>query len=358
MNSVPIVIDNGSSVIRAGFGGDSEPSVNVPSTGPLVKAPLDKYSSDKKMIPKFGPMFRSPFGCRTIENFDNMQRIWQDIYSDQLKALPEQHPLLISDSPLNSNENREEMLQIFMETFKVPSIYIGNAPTLSLYNAGLTSGIVVDCGESATDIVPIIECFTIQHCIKRIKVAGKQVSDYLKLLLNQQGIVLSSNNEREVLRDIKEQIGFVRGRPSPGDDDEKPFLVPEGQQIMIGRPRYQSAEALFDPSLVGVKSHGIAKMTSEVIETIDEDIRNELSSRILLSGGTTLYSGFIDRFEKGVMITNQTSARPSFYSPANRKNAVWVGGSLLSSSDSFEELSISRSEYSETGTNALYVKTF
>ena len=357
MDSTPIVIDCGGYMIRGGFGGDSEPVVSFPSTGPKLKK--DQFGlDDKKYVSKFGSTFRSPIDNRTITNFENMERIWDALFKEELKISPESHPFLVSGSPFNKEENRKRELQIFMEKYQVPSYCPAFSTSLALYNAGLTSGIVIDAGESTTDIAPVFECFTMTHLLQRVDVGGRHVNEYMKKLFNQQGIVLPSTSEKEILRDVKEQIGFVRGDPQPSDDEEKIFLTPDGTQLKVGRPRYQCAEVLFDPSLIGIQSQGIPKTAADVIKKTDEDVRSVLASHILLSGGTSVLSGFVDRVEKGILIYNQSPCSIGVTAPPNRKIAAWVGGSILSCVDTFAELSITKAEYNEMGSQVLDLKSY
>ena len=348
MDAVPIVIDCGEFHIRGGFGGDSEPAVTFPSTGPRLKRDDDFGIDVKKYVSKFGSTFKSPIVNRTVVNFQNMEKIWSSLFQE-LKISPETHPILYTDNPFNPMKNRQEALQVFMETYQCPSVCPTYSTSLALYNAGVTSGIVVDAGESTTDIIPVYECFTLTHLIERVDVGGRHINDYMKKLFNTSGQVFAPDSEKSILREVKEQIGFVRGDPQPSDDEEKLFMTSEGTQIKVGRPRYQSAEVLFDPSLIGGKSLGIPKTIAEVIRKSDEDVRDILSQNILLSGGTSLLTGFVDRVEKGILIYNQTNSKVTVNAPVNRKIAAWVGGSLLSCVDTFHDLSITKEEYMEDG---------
>lgn len=356
MDSVPVVLDCGGSLIKAGFGGDSEPGIVFPSTGPRLRK--DGEFDDKRYFSKFGPTFRSPIENRTVVNFENMRKIWAELFTQQLKIQPEHHPFLVVDSPLNPIENRQQILEIFMEEYNVPSFCPAYASSLALYNSGYTSGVVVDCGEWSTDIIPVFECFTLTHLISRVDVGGKHVSEYLKKLLNQQGTVLPGQTEKGILREVKEQIGFVRGDPSPSDDEEKIFLTHDGIQLCIGRPRYQCTEVLFEPNLSGSQSQGIPKSIIEVIRKTDEDIVDVLADNVLLSGGTTCVTGFTDRVEKGILIHNPTQIKVNVNAPANRKFASWVGGSILSCVDTFKDISITKSEYEESGQSILELKSY
>lgn len=357
VGSPAIVFDCGGFSVKVGYAGDYEPTIQIPTTGPMVKVDPSNFE-DKRMKPKFGTSFCAPIKNRQIENYDDMIMFFDDVYADQLKCHPEQHPVLITDSPFNSEENREKTLEVFMETFNVPSFCQCFTSSLSLYNAGLTSGIVIDSGEYSTDIIPVYECFTLTHLMHRLDIGGRQISDYLNKLLNQQGTFLPENQEMDILKEIKEQLCFVRGNPDPSDDDIKEFLSSGGLQLKIGSPRYQCVECLFDPSKISIEMDGVSKLGARVIEKCDDNIRDVLSGNILLTRGNTLFKGFVDRVEKGLLIHNNSSSKTSVNAPANRRIAAWAGGSILSSLETFKDLSISKQEYNENGHQILHLKTY
>ena len=48
----------------------------------------------------------------------------QSIY-DYLKFVPQEHFFILTESPMNLPKNRENIAEIFFETFNVPGLYIG-----------------------------------------------------------------------------------------------------------------------------------------------------------------------------------------------------------------------------------------
>lgn len=87
------------------------------------------------------------------------------------------------------------MTEIMFETFSVPSFYLAIQAVLSLYSSGKTTGLVLDAGDGVTHTVPIYEGYALPHAIERNDLAGRDLTDYLKKLLNEEGSSLTSSAE-------------------------------------------------------------------------------------------------------------------------------------------------------------------
>ena len=125
-----------------------------------------------------------------VNDWNEMERVWRYIYSkDFLAAVPDEHPVLLTEAPLNPRKNREKSAEIFFETFSVPALYISMQAVLSLYATGRTTGVVLDSGDGVTHAVPIYEGYALPLSIMRSDIAGRDVTRYLKLLLRFVGII-------------------------------------------------------------------------------------------------------------------------------------------------------------------------
>lgn len=77
---------------------------------------------------------RYPMEHGVVTDWNDMERIWNYIYSnDQLQTFSEEHPVLLTEAPLNPRRNREKAAEIFFESFNVPALYVSMQAVLSLW---------------------------------------------------------------------------------------------------------------------------------------------------------------------------------------------------------------------------------
>ena len=108
-----------------------------------------------------------------------MEKLWHYTLQTELKVSPENHPILLTESPQTPKENRERMTQIMFEVFNVPCLYVQSQAVLALYSGGRTTGVVLDSGEGISHSVPIYEGYSIPSGIQRINLNGEHVTQEL-----------------------------------------------------------------------------------------------------------------------------------------------------------------------------------
>jgi actin-related protein len=367
-----VVIDNGSGVVKAGIAGDDAPKVTFPS---IVGRPKhestmagmgekSEYIGDEAQAKRGILLLKYPIEHGIITNWDDMEKIWAHTYNNELRVDPGEQGTLLTEAPMNPKANREKMTTIMFETFAVPQMYVAIQAVLSLYASGRTTGIVVDCGDGVSHTVPIYEGYALPHAIKRVNLAGRDLTEWMCKLLMERGYTMTTTAEKEIARDIKEKLCYVAidfeaemGKPVDSEM-EKQYEMPDGQVITIGNERFRCPEALFKPSFLGMEDPGMHQLAYNSIMACDVDVRKDLYGNIVMSGGTTMYDGIADRLQKDVQGLAPQAMKVKVIAAPERKYSVWIGGSILASLSTFASMWVTHDEYDETGAGIVHRKCF
>ncbi|KAJ5871431.1 Glycosyl transferase family 28 C-terminal [Penicillium soppii] len=366
LHNVPIVIDNGSGTIRAGFAGEEIPSCYFPSFVGRPKHPRvmagglegDSFIGSRAQELRGLLKIRYPLEHGIVTNWEDMESIWHYVYENELKTLPEEHPVLLTEPPLNPRQNRDIAAQLMFEAFNVPALYMSIQAVLSLYASGRTTGVVLDSGDGVSHAVPVFEGFAIPNSIRRIDVAGRDVTEQMQLLLRKAGHVLHTSAEKEVVRMIKEKVCYVSLDPKreekewmnnyhKSDAKAVDYSLPDGHKIKIGQERYRAPEILFDPELIGLEYPGVHQIVQDAITRTDLDLRKSLYLNIVLSGGSTLCKNFPDRLMREIKRLAVEDMKIRISAPAERKYTTWIGGSILAGLSTFRKMWVSADEWHE-----------
>lgn len=371
-------MDLGSQWSKIGYAGEDSPKYIFPSH--LGRIDSDKFFISNQIIKKDLMEIENPFKNGLVENWDYLEKLIQ--YGYQLDKSNE-HPVMFAEVPFTTKEQREKTTSLFFEKFDVPAFFLYKSSALSCFASGKTSALVIDSGYSTTCASCVHDGYSISTSIVKQHQAGDYMTD---LVLNyiekkaplkphwsftkdKSGIKdLDISNisksflqysKKIIAEDIKHSIFQINEQSL---DEVKNQSVPTlsfelntGKVVDIGSERMSIPETFFSPK--GSDMKGIHILAHESVQKSDSDLRKDFYMNIVLSGGTCSFNGFQKRFEKelgqksGLKV--KTIPLPSF--PAS-KQIVWIGGSILSSLGSFQQMWISKDEFKETGAFIVHKK--
>lgn len=159
-----------------------------------------------------------------------MEAIYRYIF-EELKVNPKEHPILLTESPLNPINNRIRTAEMFFDTFGVPSLFFQQTSVLSLYARGMMTGVVLDVGDGVSSASAIYEGYSIKNATQRIDLGGRDVTNHLMQLLRRSGYSFHTTAEFEIVKSIKEKYCYVEPMNSKKDSDYNAYKEKEtGQQ--------------------------------------------------------------------------------------------------------------------------------
>jgi len=370
----PIVIDNGSGMTKAGHAGDDAPRavyrtvVGYPRTSTTMVGRDGSgetlYLGDETIGKEGEVKLKYPIEHGIVTSWDDVEKLWDYGFSKELRVNPEEHAVLHTEAPLNPKSNREKMTQIMFETFKSPQYYVANSAVLALYASGRTTGIVMDSGYRVTHTVPVFEGYALPHAIRRSDLGGADMTDSLNKYLTNEGYCMHTSALRQIVNTIKEKHGYVAldydlELQNYDKKNDVEYTLPDGKKIQVGAERFKCAEVLFQPrKIIGVDRLGSDDDVYASVMRCDDEIHGRLFSNILLTGGATLFRGTEQRLHKEIVKRAPSEFKVSVVAPPERKYSTWIGGSILSSLSTFQEMWITKAEYDEQGEGIVHRKCF
>ena len=227
-------------------------------------------------------------------------------------------------------------------------------------------------GDAITHSVPIYQGNCLSNGISRLNIGGKDLTEYLVSLLSQAGYTFTYSIDYDIHKDQKEKLSYIaldydnelkesqnnnNNNNNINDDLIRYYEMPDGQKMKFGKERFQCPEALFKPSDMNhTLQDGIDTMIVKSINKCNNDIRKELYGNIVLAGASTLFKGIEQRLLKELKTKAPESMKIKIISPLDRKYSAWIGGSILASLPSFEQMWITKDEYDEHGPDIVHRK--
>ncbi|XP_006886978.1 PREDICTED: actin-like protein 7B [Elephantulus edwardii] len=363
-----LIIDLGSQYCKCGYGGEPRPTYFISSTvGKLCPEAAQAgdtckqtYVGHELLNTEVPLKLVNPLQRGVVTDWDSVQSIWEYVFHTAMKIAPEEHAVLLSDPPLSPVCHREKYAELLFEAFAIPAMHVTSQSLLSIYSYGKTSGLVVESGHGVSHVVPVSDGDVLPGLTLRADYAGADLTAYLMQLLNEAGHKFTEDH-LHIIEHIKKKCCYSALLPEeelqlPQEEQRVDYELPDGKLISIGQERFRCSEMLFRPSLVGCGQPGLPALTAACLSQCQEaGFREEMAANVLLCGGCTMLDGFPERFQRDLNLLcpgdNLTvSAAPE------RKTSVWTGGSILASLQAFQQLWVSKEEFLERGSAAIYSK--
>lgn len=345
---------------------------------------------------------RSPFKDGLVDDWEAFEQLmWYCIGEDSPRKLivaPNEHPVLLTEPPFNRPQLREKAVELLFEKFDVPAVFLAKTPVLTTFASGRTTSLVVDCGHSGTTVTAVHDGYALQKSLKRSPLGGSALTQCLMADMEKgkgtqvkPHIALSKEEKpdgsfqahprdvsrvsqsfydwkkREVVAMAKEEV--CRVPDTPYSDEEyahvpsQSFELPDGTTLEYGSSGFKVPELLFQPKLgetlpggwpmdEEVPSQSVVDLALNAASSCDADVRKDLYQGVVLSGGSSLFPQFKERFEGEFGHRAPSTTRTKVMaaqSSSERRFAPFIGGSILASLGSFQQMWMSRSEYDENG---------
>lgn len=366
INYSTVIIDLGSGLIKAGFGGEDGPRCIFRSVVGIPKKPGILVGMEEKerfigneAIEKVEMMdFVSPIKRGVVEQWEKFETLIHYLFYSQLKIVPEEASILVTECPLTSKENRQKLAELMFETFNVEKLHIANSSMLALYSYGKSTGLVVDSGYNVTSSVPIYEGYPLTHASKKLNIGGEDISKTLLEYIKERVGPSYKGMKGLMLADrIKEEKGFIYLEKEIEDAEilEEKYTLPDGKIIELSSEVYKHCEELFNSS-DGTRL-SIQNSVLESASCCDNDIKTTIKGNVCLSGGTTLLKNFGDKLR--LELSNSADNIPyKVESIEERQFSAWIGGSIVSSLENFQYMWVKKEDYDKGKLDAIDSKCF
>ena len=237
MNKSAIIIENGTFLTKMGYAGNVEPDLVIPTAiadlekkGTLISTKNDEYNYfiGYEAIIKSRESIKHkliyPIQNGVIEDWDLMEKFWHQSIYNKLKCDPQEHYFVLIESPMNLPENRDKIAEIFFEIFNVPGLYIESQDLFTLYGCCFifhydsygwklpnkeNTGVVIDCNEDVTHIVPICNEYVLESNIKHLPNDGRIINKFIEDMNRESEEKINLQDLYYETMDLKQKHGFI-----------------------------------------------------------------------------------------------------------------------------------------------------
>jgi len=414
-----VVIDLGTHSVKAGYAGQDTPQHVFPSAvGECAKggdadmtaegenASARHFEVDNMGIRRDGMEVTSPYGENgMLEDWEAVEAIWEHALKKRLALQTDEHPVLLSEPVHNSDAVRAKMVELMFEKHAPPALFLAKSPVLSSFAVGKASSLVIDMGGKHTTVSAIHDGFALQKSVVRSPLGGEALTDVVLKYLEKKKVdvrpryaftkkqkgdgdfdVKAVNHpkttasyalfkRREIIEDLKATVCTLDDHTFNSDEHKNvagvTYELPDGNTIEVGVERFQIPELFFQPEIlrelnVDIPELGelkslksIQELVLECINNADVDVRKDLWGSLVLCGGSSMFANMRERLEAALFDHAPQNVKTKVVASMNsveRRFATWIGGSILASLGSFQQLWMSKQEYEEHGANLIQRK--
>ena len=366
-----IIIDLGSSEIKAGFLGNPPEIKRLPNiigenlckiNPSIINKPhyisseCEQYYSDLSI--------RNPIQRGNFIKEDDIPLIFEYVFSQlglNLEQIKE-HPLLITEPLNNKYSNSENISQILFEKMNIPAIIFAKQPLLSLISTGYSTGIVLESGSDITQSCVSYEGYLIENSCLRFDYGGKDVSNTLNILLKQRNSDINYINffdDIKVLNDIKEKQCYIKTLKDDNEDFvsvHSEYILPDGSKLNLQDEKILAPEILFNNKLIFQEYFPFHEMVINSIDKCDVNIKGKLYKTIVMSGGNTKFKGIEEKMKTNLSYLIPRGVDIKLRMQENPELNCWNGGNIVASLSTFNKMLVYKKEWEECGKNIIHVK--
>jgi hypothetical protein len=359
------IVDVGSYSIKAGFAGSKAPHHILRSVAHLGGTNL-LLGAEALRIP--GEVTRAIYDGRIIAQ-EAMDYLWDNIFAlvegramIRTTSMTIESPILIATCPTMKQCHSDFLYESMLRKYRFPAFYIANQAVLSLFAAGKRTGLVVEMGYDCSYVVPVCEGAVIRDGTIIWPIGGDLLDHwFIKLWGLGGGIVNREEGFR--LSEMRENVCYIaldfgqeiENYASDRQSGEIIVTGPDGQQFRRAEAKFRCPELFFQPALDGHNCDGLAQVVFNAIMRCDADIRNNLLSNIVISGGPSMTPGLAERLEKEVKKLAPSALTVQVIAPPGRRYGAWVGGSIFAN-EMFNDVSVMADDRSTIGNANLWPK--
>ena len=350
-----LIIDYGSCTTKAGYSNRDFPRTKVPSfygipkyeksIGLSLGGGTGEYVGYKTESHNPYLILKDIIKNGEIQSYDHFASLSEQIFNTESYN---QNPCLIVEPTNSSKEQKEKKTQILIETFEIPSFILADSTRLTHLFSGVSTGLMINIGDTTTSLYGIKEGKPIKKTIQKINFGGRDSTNFLKKILTEKNIHLTNSSDYYILENIKKQIGYLSldFEKEMNNEIEKNFELPDGSIISLGNHKFRCNEVLFNPMLVYKEIPGIHELISDTLKENSDLID------CYFSGGCSLTKGLPERLE--IEMKKIGNLKSKFHFTDGREFGSFCGAAIFSELDGYKDFWIQKDEYEENGPSIVH----